>query len=153
MANYLEKMTEADYKTYRRISLETDFSMDKKGKEKRKIKKGALNPLGLMAELILEESILKKEEFIKEIQKKENQMYFFKNSKGEVIGMLILSFSDRKCEIHELVVTESGKGLGTELYNLALERMKANATKTVELWCPFPGAQEFWKKNGFFSKI
>lgn len=45
-----------------------------------------------------------------------------------------------------------GKGLGTILYNEVLNIIKQHKCKRIELWCPFVGAQIFWRKKGFSLK-
>jgi len=47
---------------------------------------------------------------------------------------------------------EKGKGLGTILYNEVLKIIKQHKCKRIELWCPFVGAQIFWRKKGFSLK-
>lgn len=100
---------------------------------------------------ISQSSILGKGDFLDEIEKPNTAMYVYKNDAEENIGIAILTFSKRTCNIHDFAVFEKGKGLGTELYKQIKELILAKGCKEVILWCPFEGAQEFWKAMDFLK--
>jgi N-acetylglutamate synthase-like GNAT family acetyltransferase len=77
------------------------------------------------------------------------EFYFLKDESEKIIGYTILSFPENKCIIEQFAVLEEGKGLGTLLFQKTLEIVKFKKLKKITLWCPFLGAQEFWKKMGF----
>lgn len=144
MSNHLVRITKNDYKDFRRAFVNVTYSMGRNDFSQKIL---------LPKQTPYISCVLGKGEFLDQIEKPENEFYFFKDSNEQIIGILLMIFNNRTCKISEFAVFEQNKGLGTELYNLALEIMKEKYIKLIELWCPFPGAQEFWKKLGFTKKF
>ena len=44
------------------------------------------------------------------------------------------------------------KGNGAKLYKEVANLCREKGVYDIELWCPFEGAKEFWKKMGFYEK-
>ena len=78
--------------------------------------------------------------------------YFYKNDEGETIGIVFLKFTGKTCTIAEFSVFEHLKGLGTKLYQAVANLCRERGIYELELWCPFNGSKEFWKKMGFYEK-
>lgn len=150
MANHLVRITDNDYRDFRRSYSKITYSMNKRGEpaqvsedEVRDVSNNFLN------------GIIGKGDFLEIMAQPEKyELYFFKNDVEEIIGVLSLVFSDKSCYIAEFAVFDRGKGLGTELYTLALEKMRPHNTRLIELSAPppFAGSREFWKKLGFTLK-
>lgn len=141
--NHLMRLTESNYRDYRRSLTKVEYSFTKRGSQN-------LVDAHLVAQ-ISKSSILGKGDFLDEIEKPNTAMYVYKNNAEENIGIAILTFSKRTCNIHDFAVFEKGKGLGTELYKQIKEVIIEKGCKEVTLWCPFEGAQEFWKAMDFFE--
>lgn len=150
MANHLVRITKNDYRDFRRSYSRITYSFNKHGEpaqvsedEVREFSNNFLN------------GIIGKGDFLDIMDEPEKyELYFFKNDVEEIIGVLTLVFSERSCYIAEFAVFERGNGLGTELYSLALEKMRPHGTRLIELSVPppFAGSREFWKKLGFTPK-
>lgn len=150
MPNHLVWITDQDYRDYRRSYSKITYSMNKHGE-----------PAQVSEEEVREfsnhflDGIIGKGDFLDIMAKPEKyELYFFKNDAEEIIGVLTLVFSEKSCYIAEFAVFDRGKGLGTELYSLALEKMRPHNTRLIELSAPppFAGSREFWKKLGFTLK-
>lgn len=150
MANHLVRITDKDYRDFRRNYSKITYSFNKHGEpaqisedEVREFSNNFLN------------SIIGKGDFLDIMDEPEKyELYFLKNDVEEIIGVLSLTFSEKSCFISEFAVFERDKGLGTELYSLALEKMRPHGTRLIELSAPppFAGSREFWMKLGFTLK-
>ena len=140
--NHLVRMTKDDYRDYRRTYMSVNYSYQPRGCPiKEKLPEGVHE--------FYKELVFGKGEFLNMIEKSIFEFYFYKDENEKIIGYVILSFSENKCTIEHFAVLEEGKGIGTDLFQKTLEIIKAKKIKHVVLWCPFKGAQEFWKKMGF----
>lgn len=152
MANHLVRITDKDYREYRRSYSKIVYSMNKKG-EPRLVSEELVNKL---SNEMLGGGILGKGEFLDEVMSRPDkyELYFFRNDDEETIGVMSLMFEGSNCFIGEFAVFERKKGLGTELYGLALEVMRSHNVKLIELEAapPLAGSREFWKKMGFSLK-
>lgn len=146
MGNHLVRMTEKDYKDYKNSMSKIEYSI-KCNESSHK-----LIPSQLIRE-ISEATILKEEEFIELINKSIHEFYFFKNACSEIIGIVVLSIQQKTCTINEFCVFETQKGYGTELLSLVVKTLQLKRIKYIELFCPFAGAQQFWKKKGFSASF
>lgn len=141
--NHLVRLTSSNYRDYRRSMNKVEYSFANKN--------GTQNLLNAkIATEFSRDYILGKGEFLDMIEKPEVEMYVFRNDAEENIGIVILTFSKRSCNIHDFAVFEKGKGLGTELYE-EIKKIIISKSKEITLFCPFEGAQEFWKTMGFFQ--
>jgi len=151
MANHLVRLTDNDYRDYRRSFSKIVYSMNQKGKPQ-VISEEAVNEF---SNSFLGGGIIGKGDFLDMMSQPEKYaLYFLKNDDEQIIGVLSLLFREKSCYIGEFAVFERGKGLGTELYALALEEMRPRNVRLIELSSPVPfaGAREFWKKMGFSLK-
>lgn len=141
---YLMRITDRDYREYRRNFSKIEYSF---------LKKGDVTPLP--TKLIHDASmvgILSKYEFLKIVQDSRYAFYLYKNDNDEIIGVTSLLFKGRTCTIMEFCVFEHFQGLGRKLYEQVAEVCRERRVYELELWCPFDGAQEFWKKMEFYEK-
>lgn len=91
------------------------------------------------------------EEYFKSVKERNREMYIFVKE-GKMQGYAEIIFQTGKvCEIFEFGAFDQRRGKGTEMYNLLERMIKSRGTKRIELWCPFPGSQKFWKKMGYNS--
>ena len=134
--NHLVRMTKDDYRDYRRTYMSVNYSFEIKGQPKRKGLSERVKEF--YNDMVL--SMLESGTF---------EFYFLKDESEKIIGYTILSFPENKCIIEQFAVLEEGKGLGSLLFQKTLEIVKFKKLKKITLWCPFLGAQEFWKKMGF----
>ena len=86
--------------------------------------------------------------FLDMVENPDNEFYFLK-SDDQIIGLTELNFSLKSCTITNFAVFEQGKGIGTILCQETKRVIQEHGIRNVELWCPFAGAQIFWKKMGF----
>lgn len=140
----LVRITSNDYRDFRRIFSQIRFSVLTKDTKR-----------FLVPQYILDMEIPKmkiKFQFLEEVNDPQRELYFFEVD-GERKGYVQLVFYGVQCDIFEFAVLEHGKGLGTILFNEALELIKGHSNvKMIRLWCPYPGAQLFWQKVGFMTK-
>ena len=151
MANHLVRITDKDYRDYRRSYSKIVYSINQRGKPQL-ISEEMVNAL---SNSLLGGGIMGKGDFLDMMEQPEKYaLYFLKNDDEQIIGVLSLLFREKSCYIGEFAVFERGKGFGTELYSLALEEMRPHKVKLIELSSPplFAGAREFWKKMGFSLK-
>ncbi|MBE5819820.1 MAG: GNAT family N-acetyltransferase [Clostridiales bacterium] len=143
MLHRLVRITSNDYREYRRAYTRIEYSFFEKGKA---------DPFNSdeMKEM-MKEGIKGKGEFLDFVENPKNELYFFEVD-NEIQGITVLTFSQNSCIIDQFSVFEKGKGLGTILYNEVLKIIKQHKCKRIELWCPFVGAQIFWRKKGFSLK-
>lgn len=136
----LVRLTSNDYRNFRKAYAQIVYSFAEKGtmfdREAEKFS----------SKIATETNLRTKTEFLKDLESRE--MYFFQVD-GETKGYVELIFKGRTCDIYEFSVFEHGKGLGTILFEETMRIIKERECTKIELWCPFPGAQVFWKKNGF----
>ena len=151
MANHLVRITDKDYRDYRRSYSRIVYSINQKGKPP-VVSEETVNEL---SNSLLGGGIMGKGDFLDMMDQPEKYaLYFLKNDDEQIIGVLSLLFREKSCYIGEFAVFERGKGLGTELYALTLEEIALRNVKLIELSSPppFAGAREFWKKKGFTLK-
>ncbi len=146
MANHLVRLTQNDYRDYRRTCSKISYSFHRDGDDPEFI------PYELIRELSNKE-IMGKGDFLNFIESSNIEMYFLKNSDEQIIGFVCFKFSDKDCYIAEFAVFEKRKGLGSELFELSKDIMKARGCNSISLSCPFLGSQEFWRKMGFYPKF
>lgn len=140
--NHLVRITSEDYRDYRRTYSQINYSFQRDGAG---------------SDIVLEDSIRElcnsaipgKGQFLDFVDNKNHELYFFKNADNKILGIAILLFSGKKCIIYEFAVLEPRKGLGSQLYELVLDVIKKHGIRDISLYCPFEGAQAFWKKKGF----
>lgn len=141
--SYLIRATETDYRDYRKAYLSVRYSFDVNGSESEStFPEDAYN--------FYKEVVLSNKKYIKLIKNPKNHLYFFRNDKGENMGYLLYSSTKSTCFIKQFGVFEQGKRHGTQMFIKLLELLRENEIRSIELWCPFLGAQEFWKKMGFY---
>lgn len=94
-----------------------------------------------------------KGDFLDEVENPNNELYFFKVD-DEIQGIVELIFSQNpnSCNIYQFAVFEHGKGWGTIFYQETLKIIKQHNCNKISLWCPYEGAQIFWRKQGFLPK-
>lgn len=151
MANHLVRITDKDYREYRRSYSKITYSMNVKG-EPATVSEDEVRK---MCREFPNVDIIGKGDFLDMMNQPEKyELYFFRNDNEETIGVMSLLFREKSCFIGEFAVFERGIGLGTELYSLALEVMRPHNIRLIELSSPppFAGAREFWKKLGFTLK-
>lgn len=141
---YLISITENDYREYRKNFSKVEYSFAKRGE-------AFPVPMNLVREAS-NFTILKKWEFLQVMKDPKYAFYFYKNDEGETIGIVFLKFTDKTCTIAEFSVFEHLKGFGTKLYEEVANLCRERGVYELVLWCPFKGAQEFWKKMGFYEK-
>lgn len=141
----LVRITSADYRDYRRTRAKIEYSYFPKGQEK--------PALASMIRKITESEIPGRGEFLDLVEKDKNAFYFLKDD-DEIKGIAELIFTDAEqlCDICEFAVLQHGEGLGTILYQEVLKVIKERRATKILLWCPFEGAQIFWRKMGFKVK-
>lgn len=141
----LVRITSADYRDYRRTRAKIEYSYFPKGQEK--------PALASMIRKITESEIPGRGEFLDLVEKEKNAFYFLKDG-DEIKGIAELIFNDAEqlCDICEFAVLQHGEGLGTILYQEVLKVIKERRATKILLWCPFKGAQIFWRKMGFKVK-
>lgn len=148
MANHLIRITDKDYREFRKNYSKIVYSMNKKGEPKTVHEESVGDACG-------QNGIMSKGDFLDVMSQPEKyELYFLKNDNDETIGVVSLLFREKSCYIAEFAVFDRGKGLGTELYNLTLEKMRPHNVRLIELSSPppFAGSREFWKKMGFTLK-
>jgi len=101
--------------------------------------------------LMTQGAIKGKGDFLNEVEDPERELYFFEVD-GETQGIVELIFSQNVCTIYQFAVFEHGKGLGTILYKEVLKIIQDHQIRKITLWCPYDGAQIFWRKQGFKPK-
>lgn len=139
----LVRITSDDYRDYRRTRSKVDYSYFPKGESHPVFEK--------IVRDACESAIPTKWEFLENIAAKDKAAYFFKDG-DEIKGIVELVFTNNECNILEFSVLERGKGLGTIFYEEILKVIKEKRATKIILWCPFPGAQEFWRSMGFGVK-
>lgn len=141
----LVRITSADYRDYRRTRAKIEYSYFPKGQEQ--------PGLASMIRKITESEIPGKGDFLNLMEKDKNAFYFFKDG-DEIKGIAELIFDDVKheCNICEFAVLQHGEGLGTIFYQEVLKVIKDRKATKIVLWCPFKGAEIFWRKMGFGVK-
>lgn len=141
---YLIGITENDYREYRKNFSKVEYSFARRGE---------IFPVPM--KLIHEASmigILGKGDFLDVIKDPKYALYFYKSDDSETIGITSLMFKGETCTIAEFSVFEHLNGLGTKLYEEVAKLCRKRGIYNIELWCPFEGAQEFWKKMGFYEQ-
>lgn len=141
----LVRITSADYRDYRRTRAKIEYSYFPKGQEK--------PGMASMIRKITESKIPGKGDFLNLMEKDKNAFYFLKDD-DEIKGIVELIFTDAEqlCDICEFAVLQHGEGLGTILYQEVMKVIKERGATKILLWCPFEGAQIFWRKKGFGVK-
>lgn len=141
----LVRITSADYRDYRRTRAKVEYSYFPKGEEKPGV--------ASLIRQVTESEIPGKGDFLNLMEKDKNAFYFLKDG-DEIKGIAELIFDDAKheCNICEFAVLQYGEGLGTILYHEVLKVIKERKATKMVLWCPFEGAQIFWRKMGFGVK-
>lgn len=142
--SYLIGITENDYREYRKNFSKVEYSFARRGEV-------FPVPMKQIRE-VTNVTILKKWEFLEVMKDPKYAFYFYKNDEGETIGIVFLKFTGKTCTIAEFSVFEHLKGLGTKLYQAVANLCRERGIYELELWCPFNGSKEFWKKMGFYEK-
>ena len=136
----LIRIASDDYRNFRRAYSKIEYSFFKKGEEQPHI--------SATIRKMTQSSIKGKGEFLDHVENPNNESYFFEVD-GNIEGIAELIFKDKGCHIYQFSVFQHGKGWGTILYNEVLKIIKEHGCKRINLWCPYEGAQIFWKKQGF----
>lgn len=141
----LIRITSNDYRNFRRAYSKIEYSFFKKGEEQPEVVKTIME--------MTKNSIKGKGEFLDEVENPNKELYFFKVD-DEIQGIVELIFSQNSnsCNIYQFAVFEHGNGWGTIVYQETLKIIKEHNCKNISLWCPYEGAQIFWRKQGFFPK-
>ena len=141
--NRLVRITSNDYREFRRAYSKIEYSFWKKGEENRHLSK-------IIRETI-QFAIKNKSEFLKDVEDPNKELYFF-TVDGEIQGIVELIFSKGTCNIYQFAVFHHGKGWGSVLFQETLRVIKEHKVNKITLWCPYEGAQIFWRKQGFYPK-
>lgn len=139
----LTRITSNDYRNFRRAYSRIEYSFFKKGEEQPGV--------AMQVRKMIQFAIKGKGEFLNWVEDSKNELYFFEID-GEIQGIVELVFSENVCDIHQFAVFEHGNGWGTLLYKEVLEIIKEHKCTKITLWCPYEGAQVFWRKQGFTPK-
>lgn len=141
----LIRITSDDYRNFRRVYSKIEYSFFKKGEEQPEVIKTIME--------MTQNFIKGKGEFLDEVENPNNELYFF-TIDGKIQGIVELIFSQNSnsCNIYQFAVFEHGKGWGTIFYQETLKIIKEHNSKKISLWCPYDGAQIFWRKQGFVPK-
>ena len=139
----LVRITSADYRDFRRAYSKIEYSFFKKGEEQPRISESVRE--------MIQFAIKGKGEFLDWVENPETELYFFKID-DEIKGIVELVFFSNTCTIHNFSVFEHLQGLGTILFHEVLNIVKEYKCKKITLWCPYEGAQIFWRKQGFSQK-
>lgn len=141
----LIRITSDDYRNFRRVYSKIEYSFFKKGEDQQWIIKAIKE--------MTQSAIKGKGEFLDEVENPNNELYFF-TIDGEIQGIVELIFSQNSnsCDIYQFSVFEHGKGWGTIFYRETLKIIKEHNCKKISLWCPYEGAQIFWRRQGFVPK-
>lgn len=141
----LIRATSSDYRTYRRSFEKLEYSFFEKEEENSSLTKK------IMKDAYDVEPIYGRGKYLDLIESANFEIYFFEKD-GEVIGFVELIFSEAVCTINNFSVFEHGKGLGTLMFQETLNIIRSHHSQKITLWCPYNGAQIFWKKMGFQKK-
>lgn len=142
--SYLIGITENDYRDYRKNLSKVEYSFARRGE---------ILPIPLdKIRKATNFTILTKWEFLEVMKDPKYSFYLYKNDEGKTIGLVFLKFTGKTCTIVEFSVFEHLKGLGTKLYEEVADLCRERGVYELELWCPFNGSKEFWKKMGFYEK-
>ena len=134
------RVSTSDYRSYRYVYSNIQYSYFKKGEEK-----------GYLKDIVrqeIEKTLIGKGEFLDKIEDPCNELYFFEVD-GNIQGFAELTFDEYFCNIYEFTVFEHNKGWGTIFFDEIYKIIKAHGTKKMILYCPFGGARIFWQKKGF----
>ena len=136
----LRRITSNDYRDFRRSYSKIEYSFFKKGEEQPE--------LSNIVKKMIQFAIKGKGEFLDWVEDPKNELFFLEVD-GEIYGITELVFSQNTCDIHQFAVFEKGNGWGTILYEEILKIIKEHKCRKISLWCPYEGAQAFWRKQGF----
>lgn len=139
----LVRMTSRDYRDYRRTATKIEYSYFPKGNE--------IPGISQKIREMTEFAVMGKGDFLNIVEKPDMEFYFLKEE-DKIVGITELVYSNSACMIATFAVLEKGKGLGTILYQETAKVIKERKVAIMEAWCPFAGAQIFWKKMGFRNK-
>lgn len=137
----IRQLTSGDYRNFRKAYSRIIYSFSEKGKGNPTAEK-------LACEIATATNTRGRGEFLNDVENPNREMFFLMVG-DEIQGYFELVFRDKICDIYEFAVFEHHKGWGSILYEEALKRIKARECVRIELWCPYAGAQIFWKKKGF----
>lgn len=144
MTHQLIRATSNDYRTFRKAYQNINYSFFLKGEEQPLLSK-KINEM-------TQSAIKGRGEFLDEVENPNKEIYFFEVD-GEIQGIVELIFSANNiCNIYQFAVFEQGKGLGTLFYEEVLKIIKEHHSRKITLWCPYDGAQVFWRKQQFNPK-
>ena len=139
----LVRITSNDYRNFRRAYEKIEYSFFKKGEEQPHI--------SATIRKMTQSSIKGKGEFLDHVENPKNELYFLEID-GEIQGITELIFEENSCDIYQFAVFEHGKGIGTTFYEEVLKIIKEHNVRKITLFCPYEGAQYFWRKQGFKLK-
>lgn len=139
----LVRVTSNDYRNFRKAYSKIEYSFFKKGEEQPLINKQVRE--------MIQFAIKGKGEFLNDIENPNNELYFLEID-GEIQGIVHLIFFNNVCNIYQFAVFEHFKGWGSLFYEEVLKIIKDHKCKRIILWCPYEGAQVFWKKKGFLPQ-
>lgn len=140
----LIRITSNDYRDFRKAYSKINYSFFLKGEEQ--------PLLSQQINKMIQFAIKGKGEFLDEVENPNNELYFFEID-GEIQGIIELIFSTNNiCDIYQFAVFEQGKGWGSLFYQEVLKIIKEHHCRKITLWCPYDGAQVFWRKQGFNPK-
>lgn len=146
MTVHLVRITDTDYRDYRRSYEKIEYSFRTKDEPEFVIPNDKKS--------FMDASILKKGEFLNEIESPGVEMYFIKNENKEIVGITTLFLKQKgkqkRCIIGMFAVFQKAQGLGTKALQEVKELLKSKGVSIVRLDCPFKGAQAFWEKKGFY---
>ena len=139
----LVRITSNDYRNFRRAYEKIDYSFFKKGEEEPWVSEQVRE---------LNKNFIKgKGEFLDEVENPKKELYFLEVD-GEIKGIVELIFEPDFCNIYQFSVFEHGKGLGTTFYQEVLKIIQEHKSRKIVLFCPYEGAECFWRKQGFKQK-
>lgn len=144
---HLVRITDKDYRDYRRSYAKIEYSFRTKDEPQFVIPEGEKKKY-------MDAAILKKGEFLDELEMPGVEMYFIKNEAEEIIGVTRFTIKQKGKEKHCIIIMFAvflkGQGLGTEAFAELKKLLKSKGVKIVKLECPFNGARVFWEKQGFY---
>lgn len=142
---YLISLTKDDFREYRKEFGKVEYSFTKKGEP-------PLMEAGLIKQLSMT-ALMNRNDYNQIMDSPRSTLYLFKSDEdNQTIGVLAVTFDKKICTISEFCVFEHFKGLGTKLFEEVCALCREKGTYEIELWCGFPGSQEFWKKLGFYER-
>ena len=137
-----ERLDRKQYTIFLEAFQQINYSIFRKGEENPYIE-------AMSKANVLKNGIRSKVEFVRNANDPNREMYVVTAEDGKKIGYVELIFKGTVCEIHEFAVFERNHGYGGKLLEKTMEIIREHRSTKINLYCPFEGAQHFWKKKGF----